>query len=140
MNLQLYTDGGARNNPGPGAIGVLICNAEGEELTRHNAFIGEATNNIAEYCALIAGLELASQYKPDKLQCFLDSELVVNQMNGKYKVKNERIKVLYNEVKSQETGFMNISYTHVPRNHEKMKIVDKLVNQSLDEEQRKARQ
>ena len=134
MNLCLYTDGGARNNPGPGAIGVLMCNEQGKECARHKAFIGEATNNIAEYCALIAGLELASPYKPAELHCFLDSELVVNQLNGIYRVKNDRMKVLYQEVKSQEAHFTALSYSYLPRTHEKMKIVDRLVNQALDEE------
>ena len=134
MDYYLYTDGGARNNPGPGAIGVLICDEQGNECARHKAFIGEATNNIAEYCALIAGLELATSYTPANLHCFLDSELVVNQLNGKYRVKNARIKMLYQEVKNQEGHFTALSYTYLPRTHEKMKIVDKLVNQALDEE------
>ena len=137
MNLRLYTDGGARNNPGPGAIGVLVCDEDDEEIARHEAFIGESTNNIAEYCALIAGLELVSQYSPIKLRCFLDSELVVNQLNGAYKVKNIRIKRLYQEIKCQEARFSNISYAYLPRTHEKMKIVDKMVNKVLNDEERK---
>jgi len=132
MELKLYTDGGARGNPGPGAIGVLLCDSSGEEMVRHGDCIGQATNNIAEYCALIAGLEIARQHNPDVLSCFLDSELVVKQLTGLYKVKNESMKKLFGEVKELETIFNDISFTHVPRTHEKMRIADKLVNQALD--------
>jgi ribonuclease HI len=134
VELQLYTDGGARGNPGPGAIGVLLCDSKGDELIRHSDCIGEATNNIAEYCALIAGLEIARQYDPQVLDCFLDSELVVKQVTGLYKVKNERIKRLFDEVKKLESIFNRITFTHVPRTHPQMRIADKLVNLALDEE------
>ena len=136
MEIQLYTDGGARGNPGPGAIGVLLCDATGEEIVRYKDSIGQATNNIAEYCALIAGLEIARQYEPTILNCFLDSELVVKQMTGLYKVKNEHIKKLFAEVKNLEENFGSITFTHVPRTHARMRIADKLVNQALDEEKR----
>ncbi|MBU1864095.1 MAG: ribonuclease HI family protein [Candidatus Omnitrophica bacterium] len=136
MKIKIYTDGGARNNPGPGAIGVLLCDENDREVIRHKDYIGEATNNIAEYCALIAGLALAVEYKPSDLSCFLDSELVVNQLNGIYKVKNERMKVLYQEVKKQSRLFSHISYSYIPRNHPKMKIADRLVNEALDEAQK----
>ena len=137
MKLRIYTDGGARNNPGPGAIGALICNEDDEELIRHEDCIGNATNNIAEYCALIAGLEIALTLNPTDVQCFLDSELIVKQLQGVYRVKNEHMQTLYQEVKQKETNFKNISYTYLPRNHAKMKIADALVNHALDAEKRK---
>jgi len=133
MKLNLYTDGGARGNPGPGGIGVLLCNDEGTEVASYKDHIGHATNNIAEYCAIIAGLELAKQFNPTKLSCYLDSELVVKQLTGVYKVKNDKMKQLYAEVQSSRVDFDDISFTHVPRTHEKMRIADKLVNQALDE-------
>jgi len=139
MHIRIYTDGGARNNPGPSGIGVLICNSHDQELIRHKDYIGEGTNNIAEYCALIAGLELATAYTPTILECFLDSELVVRQVMGAYRVKDERIKRLYNEVKKQEKKFPRISYSHLPRTHAKMKIADMLVNEALDNEADKKR-
>ena len=134
---KIFIDGACRGNPGPAGIGVYIEDFGGVEEGVFKKYIGQGTNNIAEYCALIAGLELASQYKPATLHCFLDSELVVNQLNGIYRVKNDRIKVLYQEVKSQEAHFTTISYSYLPRTHEKMKMVDRLVNQALDEEERK---
>jgi len=133
MNIRLYTDGGARNNPGPGAIGVVVCDEHDTELICHSDYIGESTNNIAEYCALIAGLQLILSYHPTAVACFLDSELVVQQVRGMYKVKNERIKKLYHEVKKLEQQLPPITYTHLPRSHEKIKRADTLVNKTLDQ-------
>lgn len=130
----MYTDGGARGNPGPAAIGILICDTEGNEIVTHKDTIGTATNNIAEYCALIAGLEIAYNMNATEITCTLDSELVVKQMNGEYKIKNENMKKLYSEVEKRVRSFKKVSYTHAPRTHEKMRIADKLVNEALDEE------
>jgi ribonuclease HI len=132
MKFHLYTDGGARGNPGPGGIGVLLCDAEDQEIMRHKDRIGPATNNIAEYCALIAGLELARAHHATEVQCSLDSELVVKQMRGEYKVKNENMKKLFFEVKAGERYFKRVTYMHLPRTHAKMRIADRLVNQALD--------
>lgn len=132
MKINMYTDGGARNNPGPGGIGVLICDSSGEELLRHKDFIGHATNNVAEYCALIAGLEIAKEMKASDVSCHLDSELVVKQMTGVYKVKNPEMKKLFAEVQSSMRNFEKVSFTHLRRSHEKMVIADALVNQALD--------
>jgi len=88
MKLQTYTDGGSRGNPGLSAIGVLVCNEKGEILVEHSEVLGEATNNIAEYRALIEGLRRAKELGGTELHCFLDSELVVKQLRGEYKLKN----------------------------------------------------
>ena len=134
MKYNLYTDGGARGNPGPAGIGILLCDEDGEELIRYKDTIGTATNNIAEYLALIAGLELARTHSAERLSCHLDSELVVRQMTGQYKVKNENMRKLFSEVKRLEADFQSITYRHLPRTDGNMRIADALVNQALDEQ------
>ena len=139
MKLKLYTDGGARGNPGPAAIGVLICDEEGEILLEHAEVIGEATNNVAEYRALLGGLRKAKDLGAVDLKCFLDSELVVKQLMGEYKLKNYNLQKLFDEVKQLEHNFQRISYTHLRREEDKMRRADQLVNFALDEAKRKAR-
>jgi len=133
MKLKMYTDGGSRGNPGPSAIGVLICDNNNKELLRYKDYIGDGTNNIAEYCALIAGLEIAADNKAIELECFLDSELVVKQMTGIYKVKKPHIKKLVSSVVAKAECFNKITYTHLPRSNPYMVIADSLVNKALDE-------
>jgi ribonuclease HI len=130
--LRTYSDGGARGNPGPGAIGVLVCDDQGEILEQHEDLLGVVTNNVAEYCALIAALELARVMKAKEVVSFMDSELVVRQMEGRYRIKSDHIRKLYEEAKNLEKKFKKVSYTHLPRTHEKMKLVDKMVNQALN--------
>ncbi len=129
--LFLYTDGGARNNPGPAATGFLIKNSAGEILKKGGTFLGVATNNEAEYQALIEGLQAAKEFKPSHLDCFLDSSLAVNQLNGRFKIKESRLRKLVLEAKTLEQKFASVRYQHVPR--EKNKEADTLVNQILDE-------
>jgi len=126
---SLFTDGGARGNPGPGAIGVVL--KKGAEIIfAQGRCMGEITNNQGEYSAIIGGLEVAKKMKISNLECFLDSELVVKQLNGEYKVKDEKLKILFQRVKKLEEDFDSISFNHVPR--EKNKLADKLVNEALD--------
>jgi len=132
MEVTIYSDGGARGNPGPAAIGVLICDPKGEALQEHRETIGEATNNTAEYTAVIVALELAKKLGAKKINYFTDSELVCNQLKGKYRIKAPHIQALVRAVKEREAAFQKICYTHVPRTHEKIKFVDRLVNQALD--------
>lgn len=139
MKLQTYTDGGARGNPGPAAIGVLICDGQGEILLEHSETIGEATNNIAEYRALIEGLERARSLEADELECYLDSELVVKQLGGEYKLKNYNMQKLYDEVQKRARHFKHISYTHLRREEPNMRRADQLVNYALDEAVKKAK-
>src|SRR4030043_1377675 len=109
---MIYTnsDGGARGNPGPGAIGVIV-REEGKILSKYSAHIGKlVTNNIAEYEALIKALELASKYTKDEITCVLDSELVVKQLLGKYKVKNEALRKLFCKVQELQENFKRIKY------------------------------
>jgi len=130
--FTVYSDGGARGNPGPAAVGVLICDADGNKIGDHGEVIGEATNNVAEYTAVVRGLTLAAELGATELDYFLDSELVARQLSGIYKLKAEHLRPLFLEVKEKEKKFKRVSYFHVPREHEKIKYVDKLVNVSLN--------
>ncbi|MFC1666193.1 ribonuclease HI family protein, partial [Nanoarchaeota archaeon] len=126
------SDGGARGNPGPGAIGVIVRN-DGEILTRYGAKIGNyVTNNVAEYQALIKALELASNYTDKEIMCFLDSELVVKQLKGEYKVRNPKLMELFLKVQKLQENFNKIIYKHVSREDSFQKIVDRLLNNELD--------
>ena len=130
---MIYTnsDGGARGNPGPGAIGVII-RKEGEILTKYRGFIGKnVTNNVAEYEGLIKALELASNYTKE-ITCFLDSELVVKQLLGEYRVKNKKLLELFLKVQKLQENFDKIKYKHVSRWDKFQQIADELLNQELD--------
>lgn len=128
--MNLFTDGGARGNPGPGALGVVIKDSKGKKVFELGKYLGECTNNEAEYEALIAGLEAAKERNYSDLTCFLDSELVVKQLTGEYKVKNTRLKVYFDKVKKLSQNFKNITFKHVPRT--KNAEADALVNKVLD--------
>jgi ribonuclease HI len=130
---MIYTnsDGGSRGNPGQGAIGVLVRENE-SIITMHSEKIGNVTNNIAEYRSLIKALELASKHTKTELTCFLDSELVVKQLLGKYRVKNKKLLQLFLEVQRLQENFKKIKYVHVRRNDNFQQIVDALLNIELD--------
>lgn len=130
--LNINTDGGSRGNPGPGAIGIVINNENDKPIFEMGKTIGHCTNNEAEYTALIEALIKAKDFKATHLTMRLDSELVVKQLNGQYKVKNDRILVLWKKAKELASEFTAISFVHVPR--EKNKEADKLVNDALDAE------
>lgn len=131
---MIYTnsDGGARGNPGPGAIGVIVRENE-KILTKYSARIGKfVTNNIAEYEALIKALELASKYTNEEVTCILDSELVVKQLLGEYKVRNPNLLPLFLKVQRLQENFKKIKYEHVSRWDKFQIIVDELLNEELD--------
>ena len=131
---MFYTnsDGGSRGNPGPGAIGVIV-RKDGEILTKFSSKIGNnVTNNIAEYEALIKALELASKYTKDEITCVLDSELVVKQLLGEYRVRNPQLLELFLKVQKLQENFNKIIYKHVSRWDRFQKIADELLNQELD--------
>lgn len=129
-SLVLHTDGGARGNPGPAGIGVAIYDTDQQLVATCSDYIGEATNNQAEYKALIAGLDKAADLKGQELNCYLDSELVVRQLNGQYRVKDTQLAELLGEVLKKAKNFKSVSYHHVPR--EKNKKADQLVNLAID--------
>lgn len=128
--FQLFTDGAARGNPGPASIGCVLKNSEGEVLAEISEYLGETTNNQAEYRALLAGLQKALEHKVKNLEVFLDSELVVKQIHGEYRVKHPELIPLYEEVKSVLRKFPKVQVAHVRR--EKNKEADKLANLALD--------
>lgn len=128
----MYTDGGARNNPGPAAVGVYI-----ETLgKKYSEYIGEKTNNEAEYKALIFGLKKIkaligkTKAKSAEVECFLDSELAVKQLNHEYKLTEKHIQELFLKIWNLMLDFKLVKFYHIPR--EKNKIADALVNQALD--------
>lgn len=129
-SFKLHTDGGARGNPGPAAAGIVLETADGSAVKRFGQFLGHATNNEAEYQALILGLETAALENAGELECFLDSLLVVSQLKGAYKVKDARMKIFWTKAKELEKNFTRVSYTHVPR--DKNSHADELVNEVLD--------
>ncbi len=134
-DIIIYTDGGSRGNPGPAALGAYITNSEGIPLAKIAKYIGETTNNTAEYQAIISGLDWAVENKQkeniNKITFYMDSQLAYSQLTGLYKVKNESIRSLVFEVKTLENILsVPIFYNHIPR--EKNKQADALVNIALD--------
>jgi len=131
---MIYTnsDGGARGNPGPGAIGIIV-RKDGNILTKYSKIIGErVTNNVAEYEALIKALELASKHTNDEITCLLDCELIVKQLLGEYKVKNPKMREYFLKVQKLQDNFKKIRYLHVSRWNKFQQIVDELLNEELD--------
>lgn len=131
MVLKIYTDGGARGNPGPGAVGVVLLNSKKEIIYELAKYIGKCTNNEAEYSGVIHGLEAAIEKNAKSADMYIDSELVVKQLNGDYKVKNERLREMHTLVKNLEAKLTKVTYTHVKR--DKNKRADALVNEALDQ-------
>jgi len=130
VKARLSTDGGARGNPGPAAYGYVLEADDGTVLDARGETIGVATNNVAEYRALIAGLEKAVELGIDELEVVSDSELLVKQMQGEYRVKNEALRELNDEANSLERKLGRVRYTAVRREHNE--LADKLVNEALD--------
>jgi len=130
VKAKLSTDGGARGNPGPAAYGYVLEADDGTVLDARGETIGVATNNVAEYRALIAGLEKAVELGIDELQVVSDSELLVKQMQGEYRVKNDALRELNDEANSLERKLGRVRYKAVRREHNE--LADKLVNEALD--------
>ena len=130
MKLFIHTDGGARGNPGPGAIGIVIANEKKEIIKEIGKFIGRSTNNEAEYQAVVEALKTCGEKKNLDIEFFIDSLLIVNQLNGKFKVKEPRMKKYFNEIKLLEKNFKSVKYTHIERS--KNYAADKIVNEVLD--------
>jgi ribonuclease HI len=128
--MFIYCDGGSRGNPGPAGIGVVILDAKKKKLKELWKYIGETTNNIAEYTALIHGLEEAANLKADEITIHMDSELVVKQLCGEYKVKSADIRPLFEKALGILKKFQAFEVKHIGR--EKNKEADKLVNRALN--------
>ena len=132
MKARLFTDGGSRGNPGPAAYGYVLEAENGTVLAAHGETIGVATNNVAEYSALVEGLRKAVELQLNELEVVSDSELLVNQMRGSYKVKNEALRELWRDAMRLATRFDKVSYSAVRREHNE--LADRLVNEALDAE------
>jgi probable phosphoglycerate mutase len=130
VKARLSTDGGARGNPGPAAYGYVLETEDGTILDARGQRIGHATNNVAEYRALIAGFEAALSHGVTELDVVSDSELLVKQMRGEYKVKNAALKTLSAQAAALGRGLDSVSYTAVRREHNE--LADRLVNEALD--------
>lgn len=131
--IILFTDGGARNNPGPAGIGVVIYDAHhlDKPLHTHKKYIGETTNNQAEYKAVVLGLEEAKKIGASEVEVRLDSELVCNQITGDFKLKNPDFQDSFIKIWNLRHGFKKCTFKYVPR--EQNKLADKLVNQAIDQ-------
>jgi ribonuclease H / adenosylcobalamin/alpha-ribazole phosphatase len=130
VKARLSTDGGARGNPGPAAYGYVLDAEDGSVLAAHGEAIGTATNNVAEYRALLAGLQKALELGVDELEVISDSELLVKQMRGEYRVKNPALKELSIEAARLARKLGSVSYKAVRREHNE--LADRLVNEALD--------
>jgi ribonuclease HI len=130
VKAVLYTDGGARGNPGPAAYGFVLEAEDGDLLAAEGVAIGSATNNVAEYSGLVAGLSRALELEVNDLEVRSDSELMVKQMRGEYKVKNEALRALNVQAGRIARLVGEVRYVHVRR--EKNELADRLVNEALD--------
>jgi len=128
--LTIYTDGGARGNPGPAGIGAVIYDEQKNNVAEISEYIGETTNNQAEYRAVIFAIEKAKELGAEELEFYLDSELVVKQLNREYKVKNQGLAPLFVKIYNATLKFKKVSFTHIRR--ELNKEADKLANLAMD--------
>jgi ribonuclease HI len=129
--LRIYTDGAARGNPGPAGLGVVIEDDQGMRLRGVCRYLGTATNNQAEYYALIEGLQAVRDWNPDRLEIYLDSQLVVEQLSGRYRVKNQELRPLHHRASELIDSFPEVVISHVER--AKNKGADALANRAIDE-------
>jgi ribonuclease HI len=130
--LKTYSDGASRGNPGPSAIAFIILDQNDKVLERASLSFGVCTNNEAEYHALISALERASMLGSREVTCHLDSELVVKQLNGEYRIRKPELKVLWQKVNTLKMRFNKTVFIWVPRTNRHIQEVDSLVNQLLD--------
>jgi len=128
--LVVYTDGGARGNPGPAAIGLVIYNEKRKLIKKYSKFVGEMTNNQAEYTAIVYGLKEAKKIGAKEIDFYLDSELLVGQLNRKFKIKNLELGRVFVKIWNLSQDFKKVNFYYLPR--EKNKEADQLVNQTLD--------
>jgi ribonuclease HI len=132
VKVQIYSDGGARGNPGPAAGAYLILDETDSLLKKGSVYLGRRTNNQAEYEALISALKAAAQLGARELICYLDSELVCRHLTGQYKVKNVQLRELYEQVQALRRGFVRVTFLNVPRTNHFIQQADELVNHQLD--------
>ena len=131
--VKIYTDGACRPNPGQGAIGILILNEKDQELATYKKFIGYTTNNEAEYHALIQGLKSATKYCTWKAVCYSDSSVVINQLIRKWRIHDEKLTELNQEVRATAGIFKEVEYRLTSQDHPYIKRADKLAKEALKE-------
>jgi ribonuclease HI len=132
MEATLFADGGSRGNPGPAASAAVLMNPDGTLVEEIGAYLGVATNNVAEWTALLLGLEASLRHGVQRLRVRLDSELVVKQLSGEYRVKHAALAPLYRRARTLLRSFEEVDIKHVPRKENA--LADRLVNQVLDQE------
>jgi ribonuclease HI len=130
VKVTIHVDGGARGNPGPAAVAAVATDENGAPLGERNAYIGETTNNVAEYRSVLLALELARELGANEIEVVNDSELIARQIGGEYKVKQEHLKPLYHRVMDELRGFDRWAVRNVRREHNER--ADELVNEALD--------
>jgi ribonuclease HI len=131
MSLRIYSDGGARGNPGPSAFAIVVTR-DGRMIYEHSEFLGIHTNNYAEYRGLIAAVTKAIELKDDDVEFVMDSELVIKQMNGEYKVKSPNIAELHKDAKALSSMIGTVRFTHVRRENPMISRADFLLNEEMD--------
>ena len=129
--IKIYTDGGSRGNPGHAAIGIIMLE-DGSIIREYSEYLGQCTNNQAEYAAIIKALELSLEYHVRTLQVYSDSQLVIRQINHLYKIKNKQLLSLYLDVRTKEKKYKEVLYSHVPRENRYIAQADALVNKCLN--------
>jgi ribonuclease HI len=130
---MVFSDGGARGNPGPAAAAFIVLSENGQVLAANSRYLGLRTNNQAEYEALIAALQFAARVNAEEVICHLDSELVAKQLTGKYTVKNSELRKLWRKIQELNRCFKNVRFISVPRTNIQIQKADALVNAVLDE-------
>lgn len=130
MKITIFSDGGARGNPGPAGIGAVLFDDQQQKIAEVSEYIGETTNNQAEYLALLAAIKKAAELSAIEVEMFLDSKLVVEQVAGRWKIKDLEMRKLAEKVHAVLQGFSSWEIRHIPR--EKNQLADQLANQALD--------
>jgi len=136
IQLELYTDGASRGNPGPAGIGIVAVK-DSNILYEEKEYLGKHTNNEAEYKAIKKGMELGKRYKAQKITVISDSELVTKQLTGKYEVKAPNLQPLHQEIKQKEKQFKQVNYKHRRRNNKYIQRADELANKALNQRKNK---
>ncbi|MBO4552139.1 MAG: ribonuclease HI family protein [Candidatus Methanomethylophilaceae archaeon] len=131
MSLVIYSDGGSRGNPGKSAYAIVVTE-DGKVIHEHTEFLGINTNNYAEYRGLIAAISKALELKADEVEFIMDSELVIKQMRGEYKVKSPNIMKLHEDAKALSSLIPNVRFTHVKRENQFVSRADALLNAEMD--------
>ncbi len=139
-SVVIYTDGASKGNPGHASIAYVITDGDGEALASHGRYIGQETNNVAEYTALVEALAAAAELGAAQVEAYSDSELMVKQVSGEYRVKNENLRPLYEQVVAGLRSFRRATLTHVPRaqNREADKLAGEAIKAHLDAKKKAA--